>query len=132
MIDREFYCDDCDQVFAESQSIHDRVRDKCPQCGAKTPTFNQLFGNPHVLILGEATTVGQQSERNVKRLGKELIQIQEEQELAKRQPIARNGRKIEKRSKTKERPFWRKDSDKPLDISKIPDLKKYIEHGTTK
>jgi hypothetical protein len=72
------------------------------------------------------------AESNSKRIGRDEIEereeINREKVLKKKQEMAsRVGGKIVKPSET--RPFWRPDSDKPIDTSKISNIRNYIDEG---
>lgn len=124
-ITRQYSCDDCEEWFEEEKSIHDEVTRKCPQCGATEPVFNQLFGDPFVMFKGAPTTFGQQAELNAKRKGKELLQIEEDNEIEKRKPVLPPGMKRLELPNTD----WRK-AKKPLDLRKIANVQRYIETGS--
>ena len=93
----------------------------CSQCGAKSPA--RVFGVPNV---NTVDTVGQQAERNMKRLGREKTQLLN----GTIGPAAEARQKREDEAK-KNAPWWRKGKAKPVDLRKVRDAKRYIREGRT-
>lgn len=126
-----YQCDNCNNRHEESRSIKEPHPKNCPHCGQKfdESTFYQDFSQHKTSFTGmEATTVGQQAERNSKKLGKELIQLKEEQKATKYhgwKGKLPDGAKIAKRPKKQEKlPFWRSGEIEGLPRrEKCPDLK---------
>lgn len=108
---------------------------KCKSCGGK---LERLCSLPVLSIKGQSrvNTVGQLAEQNSRKLGKEQIQLLEEERLARPEFSGKlpEGATPVKRE-TAELPFWRngedgaKKSDKPLDLAKVKDVQKYIKTG---
>lgn len=112
-------CQSCghEQEIEKSMSVDFPVR--CPGCRKKK--FVQDWSKPKSLILrdGTPTTVGQQAERNAKEMGKELA-ARKADELLGEKGAAR---------KKAPAPWWRKPGDKPLDLSRVKDTRRYIDTG---
>lgn len=114
----EFSCDSCKYVFEIKLSYTDKHPTKCPKC--KKQKLYQLFdGNTVVSIKGE-NTLGQIGEANWKKKGGKI-----KEDIAKKQE-----------EDDKKLPWWRSGDvkglpkeRKPIDVSKIKDVKKYIEKG---
>jgi putative FmdB family regulatory protein len=122
----EFECEKCGFNLEEFFMMYEPKPEICQKCGAGKPTFHQVFsGSNPVCRTNEPRTFGQQAEKNAKELGKEQLQKMAEQCV----PAELKKRKVEK-------PWWRDGSvegcpemDKPLDVTKIKDMKKYVEKG---
>lgn len=118
-------CGHTEETFLWISELDDYLK-CCPKCGSKK--WRQNYSeNTNVIgwTYGEdrATTLGQQAIYNAKRVGKEQIEKSEE--------------KYRKLKKAKEHiPFWRdgsiehtKKMEKPLDITTVRDLQKYVNTG---
>ena len=69
----DYKCSDCDhQMVDVQQSINDKPLVKCEKCGRNT--LERVLFAPTVFVKQEATTIGQLSERNAKKLGKREVQ----------------------------------------------------------
>jgi putative FmdB family regulatory protein len=68
----EYKCKKCDHEFETKQNRNDSPKKKCPSCG-KFKLY-KVISEPIIIIRGESTTLGQASERNSKKLGKDKIQ----------------------------------------------------------
>jgi hypothetical protein len=102
--------------------------------------FNQVYGSQGQvsIVYGSPTTIGQQAELNAKRLGKEKMeQVKEEMRNRPRPDFTGKLPKGAKLNTTKSKtPWWRegkvaglKKMDKPLDLDKVKDTRKYIDTG---
>jgi hypothetical protein len=110
--------------------------ERCPNCGIEDETvFHQVYsGENFVFCHQEPTTFGQQAEANAKRVGKEQMEkmaeeYKEANHKAKMQNLPAGAKPMKDKYKA-EKPWWR-DTDQPLDVSKIRDTKKYILEGKT-
>lgn len=122
-----YRCLTCEHEFEDFHLMSEPHPKRCPKCGKK---ISQIFDNHQVtpLCYGNATTVGQQAEENTRKLGREGHQKMVEADC--------KARKLKSPTKKKELPWYRDGSvegtkrlDKPLNISKIKDTKKFIETG---
>ena len=115
----QFICDNCDHGFDLFQGIKEELPKKCPQCKTKINNgFHQVYAAGIAIVYNSPTTVGQQAEINEKRVGKEQLEL-----------MAAHDRKIRKMpEKKKDDSKWAFD-DKPLDLKKIKDVRKYVETG---
>lgn len=121
----EYKCDSCEYSFEIEKSIHKNHPKKCPKC--KQNKLYQIFGSPFVFC-NNVTTIGQWAEKNAKTKGKGKDQ------KSMREKIADAG--IQKKESVGNKPWWRSGEvkglqkmDKPLDLKKVKDTKKYIEEG---
>ena len=121
----EYKCDACEYSFEIEQSIHAKHKKTCPKC--KKKKLYQVFGTPYVYCYN-VTTIGQWAEKNAKTKGKGKDQ------KSMREKIADAG--LSKKEDAKNNPWWRsgevkglKKMEKPLNLSKIKNTKKYIEEG---
>ena len=92
---------------------------ECPNC--KQVELMWDCSAPMDFVLQDLTpkTAGQDAERNKKRWGKELTQIKAEQILGPKE--------MERRASPT--PWWREDGSKPLDLTKVKDVQKYVHTG---
>jgi len=114
----EFSCDKCGHNFELFLSFSEEHPSKCPKC--KKKSLNQVFdGNTIICVKGE-NTIGQLGESNWKKYGGKIKEdmAKKQEETDKKLPWWRSG---EVKGLSKER--------KPIDVSKIKDVKKYIEKG---
>ena len=114
----EFSCDSCEYTFEVKLSYTDKHPTKCPKC--KKEKLYQVFDGNTVVCMKGGDTIGQVGEANWKKKGgkiKEQMQKKQEEADAKL-PWWRSG---------KTKGFEK--NRKPLDLSKIKDVKKYIEKG---
>jgi len=135
-----YHCDACGRDYEEFRLMYQKGPEVCPHCGAGKPRFGQAFHGAKVigLVKGEPKTFGQAAEQNAKRLGKERMQMMEE---AEKERVSRFTGKLPPGAKpitaTGETPPWRDGSfgnkplEKPLDLGRVKDVKKYIETGET-
>ena len=114
----EFSCEKCEHNFEIYLSFSQKHPKKCPKC--KKGKVNQVFdGNTIICVKGE-NTLGQIGEKNWKKHGSKI-----KEDIAKDQE-----------QQDKKLPWWRsgdvkglKKERKPIDVSKIKDVKRYIEKG---
>jgi putative FmdB family regulatory protein len=134
-----FKCDKCDNSYEEFRAMGDFPK-KCPRCETKyNAGFHQDYSKSNVtgVTYGNPTTVGQQAEINTRKLGKEQMQLMEESDKKRRSgfkgPSPRNGKPVE--IENNYIPPWRDGcwglpkEEKPIDITKIPNLEKYVATG---
>ena len=114
----DLICDNCNFQQELEQSIHEALPTVCPQC--KGETLRQDYASKSFIVQdADPKTVGQQAERNAKKLGSEMADI-EARKIAGPATIAKREAPT---------PFWREPGSKPLDVSKIKDVNKYIATG---
>jgi len=116
-----FICETCDECWELTQSIKKDLPKKCCKCGeAKPNRFYQDYSQYDLFfhVYTDPNTVGQQDERNKKKMGRELSQITAE-EIAGPKTMAK---------KRTPKPWWQ-DGDKPLNLSTVKDVGKFIETG---
>jgi hypothetical protein len=90
---------------------------KCPAC--KKKSYGQNYSEKRLVLNdGVVKELGQQAERNRKAMGEELFNLTLENMQDEKT----------KRKKKLPKP-WYRSGDKPLDLSKIKDKKKFIETG---
>jgi hypothetical protein len=112
----------------------------CPGCGeAYGRGFNQDYSQSRVIgvVYGDPKTFGQQAELNAKRTGKERMQQMAEEDARRLSgytgPLP-PGASINTTG-TGETPPWRDGSmglaplEKPLDLTKVKDVNKYVRTG---
>lgn len=69
----DYLCSNCDTRIEDVfQNIRDAAIIVCPECGHDS--LERLICAPSIFVRGEATTIGQLSERNSKKLGKYEVQ----------------------------------------------------------
>ena len=118
----DYRCDRCGYEFELYQSFSDKIKRTCPDC--KKTTLKRLIGcGLGGFCQQDATTIGQLGERNAKTAGKSKIEelgaTNEENNKKAQQLLGKEPGK---------KPWWRT-TDKPLDLKKIKNVKKYIEEG---
>lgn len=137
---REYHCDGCGHHYEEFfKSIADDNPLSCPSCDEDYDgVFRQVYGAGIAIVYGQPTTFGQQAEINAKKMGKEQMSIMAESaKLENRRADALNlPRGASKAEKSAETPWFRSGSipelpklDKPLNLSKVTDVQRYIETG---
>lgn len=67
MVNYDYECQSCGR-FEYSQVIGSKALEQCPVCGK--PCERLISGGIHASVRGEVTTIGQQMERNTKKMGK--------------------------------------------------------------
>lgn len=124
-----YACGKCEHKFEDYHLMSEPHPKKCPACGKNS--LGQSFDNHNItgVVYGNPTTIGQQAELNTKRLGREQHQRMVEQDFQSRKLKSPTEPKVET-------PWYRSGCidgleklDKPLELSKIKDTKKYIETG---
>lgn len=113
-------CEACGHTQVDfEQSITVGFPTKCPACRRKKLVRD--YSRPCELVIQDGTpkTVGQAAERNQKAWGKELSDIKAQKIIGEKEFARR----------TAPPPFWRKNSKKPLDLSKVKDATRYIQTG---
>ena len=138
----QYHCSLCDSSFEDFRKVASKTYkhpQTCPSCG-KRKGFSQVLGLPIGIHGGEPTCVGQVAERNMKGVSQE----RHEQLLnAGRDDtwtgVVPEGATVMPTKPKAPIPWWRngqvaglKKMEKPLDLSKIKDVTKYIETGETK
>ncbi len=124
---RAYRCEHCSHEldkwfeYGDSNPVHPV---KCPEC--KKDGLYQVYTS-NFCPNAEPTTFGKQSEVNVKKLGKEQLQIRQSKDK-----FLQHRKKQEKLNKEA---WWRNGEvpgtklEKPLDLTTVKDEKKYIETG---
>lgn len=64
----EYRCSGCGHGFEIVQSMKDKTKRKCPQCGKNR--LERVLGTPLVFTKGEPQTIKHLAERNTERMGK--------------------------------------------------------------
>lgn len=77
-------CRPCDHAFTAFRPMADAGEAaECPRCGRPSPfDFGGLAGVGLIDYVGVPPTVGQQAERNARRLGGELVAVRREEHAA--------------------------------------------------
>lgn len=135
----DYDCHACQSVFEFQQSFTDEKLTICPLCGAKD-NIERLISIPaFIFVQGEPCNVEHQADRNTRKLSKDFLsekagKKQEAKERFWKETEQRSGGKVIKPSK--KLPWWRdgsvpgtQRSEKPIDTSKISNIRKYIETG---
>lgn len=127
----EYACPACNIAFDAFHQMSDEPLKTC--IGCDKDTLIRLFSVPNVKVESEPKTVGELAERNTRKMSKdELAEKSVLKMLKKRKGMdeiaAKSGGKVIKSADTI--PWWRNGSQKPLDTSKISNIRKYIETGT--
>jgi len=109
-----YLCENCESEFQIEQSIKEDPIQYCSDC--KTMSLRRVI---HAVTVIDTTpkTLGSQAEKNAISMGREQVALKEAENVWKKKP--------------KERPWWRPNSDSPVDLKKIKNMKKYIEEGKT-
>jgi putative FmdB family regulatory protein len=133
----------CGKRYEEFRWFSEGMPGKCPACPRK---YGKGFGQdysqnrPLGLAYGNPTTVGQQSEINMKKTGTELEHKLAVKEKKKRAGFAGKlpqGAKVQERpEKSPPPPWWRDGSvagtqrlDAPLNLKEVKNLEKYVQTG---
>lgn len=133
----EMLCEQCGYHNTDYRSIHQGPRKKCPKCKSKEPEFHQVYAAPILIVRDNPTTFGQMAEINAKRLGKEQMEKMKEEFAApkkeKRLKLPKGAKRV---NPSNEVPWFRSGEvgglpkePKPIDLTKISDVKKYIKEG---
>ncbi len=126
-----YKCEACEYEFEEFQWMSEATLTKCPECKRKK-LYRKPVAGALTLIYDSPTTFGQQAEINAKRLGKEQLELKAKAIKEKKIDLLSDklsaGASLVDKNKEAETPFWRS-GKKPLNLKKIPDVKRYIEKG---
>lgn len=135
----EYHCPHCEHQFEQfSKTFRKRHPRTCPEC--KEKGLEHLIGGKTIgRVKGQPKTFGQQAEINEKRMGKEQMQLMKEADTARMKsgwtgPVPK-GAKLVQKEVSKEIPFYREglpDPSKPLDVTKVKNLDKYVLTGEMK
>lgn len=102
----EYACNYCGFIQKDVyQKITDKPLEECPRC--KHKTFERLIsGGLMGFVKGEATTIGQLSERNTKKMGKyELQEKVLKEKDTKKEAMKEVRKEINKMTETQKRNF---------------------------
>lgn len=140
MAEYEFKCGKCNHSFTLTQSMTSPRPKACPKCRARKD-FGVVIQAP-IGLRGEPRTVGALAERNSTRLGKEALELKLNSNAPKLSQAMQNrvesmGGVVKDRKKPSGEIPWYRDgsvpgierSDKPLDLSKIVDVDKFVNTG---
>lgn len=135
----EYACPKCEIAFDTIQSMSEAPLRECPMC--ERNTLVKLFSVPNAVVQHDPKTIGELAERNSKNMSKdELAEKSGKKKEAKRKGLEELASKVggEAIKKSETLPWWRdgksfgsKRSEKPIDTSKITNIRKYVENGTT-
>jgi putative FmdB family regulatory protein len=117
----DYRCNACGDSFELYQSFNDNIKRTCQKCGQKK--LERLIDCGLDAFCYDVTTIGQQGERNAKKAGKTKV----DEMVANRDENRKKAQKLLGKEPGK-KPWWR-ETDKPLDLKKVKDVKKYIEKG---
>lgn len=137
----DYCCDRCGNGHSEFKTMSAPHPAACPSCGEPWgESFRQDFAGVGAvaIVYGNPTTFGQQAEINARREGKERLQMMQEE--ARRRVSRWSGPLPEgarvNTTGTGETPWFRapgtpglKPLDKPLDLSAVKDVRRYVETG---
>lgn len=135
----DYQCNACKTVFEYKQGFNDEKLTICPLCD-KSGKITRLIGNGmFVFAKGDPTNIMSLADSNTKKLGKSYIQDRAgkkhdaKQKALKDMEDKTGGKVIRKSGDT---PWWRNGSvpgttmsEKPIDTSKISNIRKFIETG---
>jgi len=78
----DYSCSSCEHIFEAKHGFNEDAP-PCPKCG--NGELKQIFDTPPIcFVKGEATTVGQQAERNTQKMGRyELEDRRKEDDMGK-------------------------------------------------
>jgi len=134
----DYDCHACQSVFEFQQSFSDEKLTECPLCGT-AGSIERLISMPmFMFVKGEPENITHLAERNSAKLGKDYIQEHQgkkrdaKEKMLKETEQQSGGKVIRPSGKL---PFWRdgrpgtQRSEKPIDTSKISNIRRYIETG---
>lgn len=133
----DFVCEACGHAYELTQSMREPLPTACPHCREQGERFHQVYAvNTLIIVKGDVTTVGQQAEKNARRVGKEqLAKMAEAHSISNRRarqklgvPLG-EGAKPARKTTGYKRPWWRPNTDERLDIKKVKNVKRFIEEG---
>jgi putative FmdB family regulatory protein len=114
----EFLCESCEYNFEVKLSFSESHPKDCPKC--KKGKLNQVYDGNTIVCMKGGDTIGQVGEANYKKAGGKIKEY-----MAKKQEL-----------EDSKLPWWRSGKvnglskkDKPLNLSKIKNVKNYIETG---
>lgn len=111
-----YQCSNCGHSFEIVRSIKEPILKRCPNC--KKHKLETIIHSIFISIKKDPKTVGHLAGNNRDKMSlTELADRQEKEESSR----------IKKKKKPK-KPWWR-ESEKPLDLKKVKNVKKYIETG---
>jgi hypothetical protein len=94
--------------------------------------LHRVIHAPYVINHTEPKNIVSLAERNTKKMGKYELEAKRERDKPKKEDVLSrklpNGAEIVKRKPPKT-PWWRPGTNKPVDLKKIKNKKKYIETG---
>lgn len=134
----QYVCRPCEVSFETFQKMSEDPIKECPFCCK--PVLEKLYSVPHISVPDNPKTLGQLAEYNTKKMSEEDRNLQTQMKKEKRK---RGIRKIEQETggkiieASKEVPWWRSGqngttySDKPVDTTKITNIKRFVETGKT-
>lgn len=139
-----YYCESCDWHKESDTKIKGIVGYLCKKCkeGTILDATDNIEPRFSMYVFQEPKTVEHQGYRNNKRVGHAFLEEKEHLKKAKRRKAAeitaaKSGGKLYKKDPNVKQ-WWRDGtlpgvakSDKPIDTSKIANVKKYIETGET-
>lgn len=112
----EYRCEACQYEFETKQSIKDKPLKKCPEC--KKNKLERLISAPTVFVRQEAKTLGQQADRNTKKMGTYEKEAREKADSDKRIKVK------------KEKPWWKSEHSTEKIANLSPEAKqRYIMEG---
>ena len=123
-----YLCQICDAEFNS-----DVKTNECYWCKSKIGlilsdyTNPDLIYEPYLIMDMSPKTVGTYAEKN-KKVSKDKILEDKIKEQERKDILTEEKFGVKPLKKSGKRPFWRND-DKPLDLSKIKNVKKYIQTG---
>ena len=80
----DYVCSSCGHTLEDvSQSIKDKPLVKCEQCGEMA--LERVIYGGQIFVRREATTIGQLSDRNTKKMGKYELESKRQQDNIKRE-----------------------------------------------
>lgn len=112
----DYRCNECSHEFETQQSIKDKPLKKCPEC--KKNKLERLISAPTVFVRQDAKTLGQQADRNTKKMGRYEKQAVEKANSDKRIKVK------------KENPWWKSEHSVDKIANLGPEAKqRYIMEG---
>lgn len=140
MAEYDFKCGHCKHEFTLNQPMKAPRPTSCPKCRG-TEKFGQVISAP-IGVRGEPTTVGSLAEKNTSKLCREdydrIINAGKTNGLSPqmKKKLEDQGCVVKERKPSGKTPWYRdgsvpgtERSDKPIDLSKIKDVKKFIQTG---
>lgn len=116
----EYVCEKCEIVCQDVHPMAD-PHPPCPQCGASYgEVWHQHWQASEQNVVGEPSTFGQIAAKNAKRAGKEQMDLMRDEVYGPKVPLPwfRSGKVGNLRR-----------MDKPLDLSTVKDVDRYVTTG---